>query len=259
MRDEAYAGQYLDMLSQTEEQADADRTERVLRYKSARYTYGQPLRLGGTLAGADESLLSDYDRIGLTAGEAFQLRDDVLGVFGDEAVTGKPAIDDIREGKRTMLFALAQESATLRERRVLDDCLGNPDLDVTGLARVRAVFESTGALERGRAAHRRTRRGRLRDQRRCRRGRRDPAGALRTGRTLRVATRMTAGAAPTVELRVWGVDRALPALRRMASGRRSLRAAPGLRFAETARHGHGGHVHAVRRGPAPLGGAHRLG
>lgn len=148
MRDEAYAGQYLDMLSQTEEQADADRTERVLRYKSARYTIGQPLRLGGTLAGADESLLSDYDRIGLTAGEAFQLRDDVLGVFGDEAVTGKPAIDDIREGKRTMLVALAQESATLRERRVLDDCLGNPDLDVTGLARVRAVFESTGALER---------------------------------------------------------------------------------------------------------------
>ncbi|MEO9329353.1 polyprenyl synthetase family protein [Gordonia aurantiaca] len=148
MRDEAYAGQYLDMLSQTEDRTDADRTERILRYKSARYSIGQPLRLGGTLAGADPTLLADYDRIGLSAGEAFQLRDDVLGVFGDEAVTGKPAIDDIREGKRTMLVALAQESATHREQRVIDECLGNPDLDPAGLSRMRDVLESTGALER---------------------------------------------------------------------------------------------------------------
>ncbi|WP_439030594.1 polyprenyl synthetase family protein [Gordonia terrae] len=148
MRDEAYGGQYLDMLSQTEEQTDADRTARILRYKSARYTIGQPLRLGGTLAGADATLLDAYDRIGLTAGEAFQLRDDILGVFGDEKVTGKPAIDDLREGKRTMLIALAEESAGRMERRVLADGLGNPDLDEDGAARMREVLESTGSVDR---------------------------------------------------------------------------------------------------------------
>lgn len=148
MRDEAYAGQYLDMLSQTEDHTDADRTERVLRYKSARYSIGQPLRLGGTLAGAGAELLADYDRIGLSAGEAFQLRDDILGVFGDEKITGKPAIDDIREGKRTMLMALAEESANRMERRVIADCLGNPELDADGAARMREILESTGALER---------------------------------------------------------------------------------------------------------------
>ncbi len=121
---------------------------RVLRYKSARYSIGQPLRLGGTLAGADAGLLADYDRIGLSAGEAFQLRDDILGVFGDEKVTGKPTIDDIREGKRTMLMALAEESATWTERRVMANCLGNPDLDADGAALMREVVESTGALER---------------------------------------------------------------------------------------------------------------
>ncbi|MBA5848111.1 polyprenyl synthetase family protein [Gordonia amicalis] len=148
MRNEAYAGQYLDMLGQTEEHTDPDRTVRVLRYKSARYSIGQPLRLGGTLAGADAGLLADYDRIGLSAGEAFQLRDDILGVFGDEKVTGKPTIDDIREGKRTMLMALAEESATWTERRVMANCLGNPDLDADGAALMREVVESTGALER---------------------------------------------------------------------------------------------------------------
>lgn len=148
MRDEAYGGQYLDMLSQTEETTDADRTARILRYKSARYTIGQPLRLGGTLAGAPADLLEAYDRIGLTAGEAFQLRDDILGVFGDEKVTGKPAIDDLREGKRTMLIAAAEESAGRMERRVMADCLGNPELDADGAARMREVLHSTGAVER---------------------------------------------------------------------------------------------------------------
>jgi geranylgeranyl diphosphate synthase type I len=148
MRDEAYAGQFLDMLSQTEDTTDADRTARILRYKSARYTIGQPLRLGGTLAGASPVLLEAYDRIGLTAGEAFQLRDDILGVFGDEKVTGKPAIDDLREGKRTMLIAVAEESAGRMERRVMADCLGNPDLDAEGAARMREVLTSTGAVER---------------------------------------------------------------------------------------------------------------
>ena len=106
MRTELMCGQYLDMLESAQESTTVERARHVIRYKSAKYTIVQPLLLGGTLAGATEALLSTYDEFGLALGEAFQLRDDVLGVFGDPAVTGKPAGDDLREGKRTVLVAM---------------------------------------------------------------------------------------------------------------------------------------------------------
>ncbi len=146
MRDEAFAGQYLDMLSQTIPTTSVTRARTVLRFKSARYTIGHPLVLGGTLGGASPALLGHYDAIGLSAGEAFQLRDDLLGVFGDPAITGKPAIDDIREGKRTLLVALAERSASRTERRLLADCLGNPNLTEDQLSAVREVMSAGGAV-----------------------------------------------------------------------------------------------------------------
>lgn len=148
MRDEAIAGQYLDMISQTRTSTCTGRVQRVLRYKSAKYTVAQPLRLGARVAGADGDLLERYERIGLDAGEAFQLRDDVLGIFGDPARTGKPIVDDIREGKRTMLIALAESHATPPQRAVLATELGNPDITDDGLADVCDVLRSTGAVDR---------------------------------------------------------------------------------------------------------------
>ena len=145
MRDEAYAGQYLDMLSQTEAAISRSRTDLILRLKSAKYTISHPLRLGGSLAGADDILLHQYDQIGLTAGKAFQLRDDLLGVFGDPEVTGKPAIDDIREGKRTLLMAVAESRGNWSQKELLRDCLGNPNVDDDDLAAIRSVLVATGA------------------------------------------------------------------------------------------------------------------
>ncbi|WP_380168579.1 polyprenyl synthetase family protein [Jannaschia sp. R86511] len=152
MRTELMAGQYLDML----EQATAGRTDddpvasarTVIRYKSAKYTIEHPLLMGGTLAGAPPSLLASYSGYGLPLGEAFQLRDDVLGVFGDPAETGKPAGDDLREGKRTVLVALALERATPAQAEQVRRLLGDPHLDPDGVATLREVLLDTGAADR---------------------------------------------------------------------------------------------------------------
>jgi geranylgeranyl diphosphate synthase type I len=92
---------------------------RVIRFKSAKYTVERPLHLGAALAGADDALLRTYTAYGLPLGEAFQLRDDVLGVFGDPGETGKPAGDDLREGKRTVLVATALEQASPADAALL--------------------------------------------------------------------------------------------------------------------------------------------
>ena len=117
MRTELMGGQYLDLLEQARGGGSVERALRVARYKSAKYTIEKPLHLGAALAGAGQDVLDGYSGYGLPLGEAFQLRDDVLGVFGDPAVTGKPAGDDLREGKRTALVAMALEAAERRAGR----------------------------------------------------------------------------------------------------------------------------------------------
>ncbi len=146
MRTELMGGQYLDMLEQVRDGGSVSRARRVIRYKSAKYTVEQPLLLGGALAGADAALLGTYSAYGMPLGEAFQLRDDVLGVFGDPGQTGKPAGDDLREGKRTVLVAMALEHATTTQSAVLHAALGDPYLDADGVATARQVLVDTGAL-----------------------------------------------------------------------------------------------------------------
>ena len=111
MRTEVTAGQYLDLLRAAGGLPGPDGALTVARYKSAGYTVQRPLQLGAAIAGAGAEVVEAYTAIGLPLGEAFQLRDDVLGVFGDPAVTGKSADDDLREGKQTLLIALAEEAA----------------------------------------------------------------------------------------------------------------------------------------------------
>jgi geranylgeranyl diphosphate synthase type I len=150
MRTELMGGQYLDMLEQAvagrRPDGALERARRVIRYKSAKYTIEQPLLLGGRLAGADERLLAAYSEFGLPLGEAFQLRDDVLGVFGDPSETGKPAGDDLREGKRTVLVAKALEVASPAQAALVRRLLGDPELDTGGLEALREVLVETGAL-----------------------------------------------------------------------------------------------------------------
>jgi geranylgeranyl diphosphate synthase type I len=152
MRTQLMGGQYLDMLEQalggTPQGGTAERALTVIRYKSAKYSIEHPLLLGGTLADAPRPLLDAYSAYGLPLGEAFQLRDDVLGVFGDPAETGKPAGDDLREGKRTLLIAYALERATPAQAAKVRRHLGDPRLDPHGVQALREVVVDTGALDR---------------------------------------------------------------------------------------------------------------
>ena len=120
----------------------------MIRYKSAKYTIEQPLLIGGTLAGADPGLLAAYRAYGLPLGEAFQLRDDVLGVFGDPWQTGKPAGDDLREGKRTVLVAETLRAATPAQARV-GAAPARPARTWTphGVDTLREIIVETGALD----------------------------------------------------------------------------------------------------------------
>jgi geranylgeranyl diphosphate synthase, type I len=146
MRTEVVAGQYLDLVAQSSRQTSVPQAMRVVRYKAAKYTIERPLHLGAALAGAGEPLITALTSYGLPLGEAFQLRDDVLGVFGDPEVTGKPAGDDLREGKRTVLMALAHERADSEQQRVLDRQFGRRRLDDHGVEQLRDTIRSSGAL-----------------------------------------------------------------------------------------------------------------
>jgi geranylgeranyl diphosphate synthase type I len=148
MRTEVMCGQYLDVLEQVRGGGSVERALLVAQLKSAKYTVERPLHLGAALGGAPDDTLAAFSRFGLPLGEAFQLRDDVLGVFGDPGATGKPAGDDVREGKRTVLVALGLEGADGSGRRLLAQLLGALDLDASGLATVRDILASSGAVER---------------------------------------------------------------------------------------------------------------
>jgi geranylgeranyl diphosphate synthase type I len=143
-RSEVIAGQFLDVSLQARGESDVEQSMRVLRYKSAKYSIERPLHVGAALAGADAAMLESLGAFGLPLGEAFQLRDDLLGVFGDPEVTGKPAGDDLTEGKRTVLVALALETAPAAEAKRLDAALGTA-LSADEVAELRGIIERSGA------------------------------------------------------------------------------------------------------------------
>lgn len=147
MRAQVLAGQYLDLLHQAQHDSRPEAVARVLRYKSAKYTVEHPLLLGAALAGATDDVRAGLSAFGLRVGEAFQLRDDVLGLFGAPRSTGKAVHDDVREGKRTMLVTHAEAVADDVQRQTLRRHLGDPDVDVAGLHAVQDVVRATGALD----------------------------------------------------------------------------------------------------------------
>src|SRR4051812_41667345 len=143
-RTEVIAGQFLDVSAQARGRADVEVAMTVLRYKSAKYSIERPLHLGAALAGASASTLAELTAFGLPLGEAFQLRDDLLGVYGDPAATGKPAGDDLVEGKRTVLVALALDAAPASDAALLDQSLGTP-LSSDEVDRLREIIDASGA------------------------------------------------------------------------------------------------------------------
>ena len=154
MRVEVMAGQYLDVL---EENAAATRTiaeavgraEKVILYKTAKYSIEAPLRIGAAFAGADQTELGIFSQFGIPLGIAFQLRDDILGVFGDPVVTGKPAGDDLREGKRTVLVALTKQSLAEKTPSMVttfEELLTSRNLDPAQIDFLQKVIRDSGAL-----------------------------------------------------------------------------------------------------------------
>jgi geranylgeranyl diphosphate synthase type I len=158
MRSEVTCGQYLDVVAQvqplhagTGEGAEIgialDEASRVVEYKSARYTVRRPCQAGAAMAGASPELREALAAYGSPLGRAFQFRDDLLGVFGDPDRTGKPAGDDLREGKRTVLIAHALAGSDARGRELLARRLGDPTLDDAGVRELRGVITASGARE----------------------------------------------------------------------------------------------------------------
>jgi geranylgeranyl diphosphate synthase type I len=153
MRTEVTAGQYLDILEErawlTQPEAELlGRAQTVIVFKSAKYSVQAPLVIGAALAGATPTQLGALRSFGLPLGIAYQLRDDLLGVFGDASVTGKPSGDDIKEGKRTVLVALARENLAPSTRKLLDARLGDPNLDEDQIAELQEAIRDSGAVDR---------------------------------------------------------------------------------------------------------------
>ena len=146
LRVELNIGQYLDVLGTARGQANLATARRIASYKSGKYTVERPLHMGAALAGRLDELAAPLSAYGLPLGEAFQLRDDLLGAFGDTSATGKPVGDDLREGKPTPLLAIASQRATgAGARRLLRT--GEPDLTDAEVVEVQEVLVATGARD----------------------------------------------------------------------------------------------------------------
>ena len=148
IRTEVLGGQYLDIVNESSGAESIESAMNVNTYKTASYTISRPLQFGAAAAADRPDVQNLFYELGTDLGVAFQLRDDVLGVFGDPAVTGKPSGDDLRSGKRTVLLAEALERATASDPAAADRLragVGNEltDADVRQLCE---VIESVGAL-----------------------------------------------------------------------------------------------------------------
>jgi geranylgeranyl diphosphate synthase, type I len=148
LRIELNIGQFLDIAGSVQRVRSVEAAERICRYKSGKYTIERPLHLGAVMAAPEraDELVPKLSAYGLPLGDAFQMRDDVMGAFGDESLTGKPVGGDLREGKPTPLLARAVAAATPVQRSVLDR-VGEPGLDDTGVAAIQQVIVETGALD----------------------------------------------------------------------------------------------------------------
>ncbi|MBZ9569723.1 polyprenyl synthetase family protein [Patescibacteria group bacterium] len=143
---EVGGGEVLDVFWGIKHKLSRDEIFKILEYKTARYTIEGPLHLGAILAGADKKILKKLSDYAIPLGIAFQIQDDILGMFGDEKKLGKPIGSDLREGKQTLLIFKARRSANRRQRKIIDRALGNLNLTKNQLEKVREIVIKTGSL-----------------------------------------------------------------------------------------------------------------
>jgi geranylgeranyl diphosphate synthase type I len=152
MRTDVTAGQYLDIVAEASwphvrPGLEVDTALTVITYKSAKYSIEAPLAIGASLGGASLAQMAALREFGLPLGIAFQLRDDLLGVYGDTELTGKPAGDDLVEGKRTVLIALARQAIPTSARRTVDELLGDPELTHEQILMLQETIRASGAID----------------------------------------------------------------------------------------------------------------
>ncbi|MBP2215680.1 polyprenyl synthetase family protein [Arthrobacter sp. CAN_C5] len=138
------AGELLDVDASTSDVASSEETLQMARLKTAVYSFESPLKAGAVLAGADEAIIDSLGDFGRDVGIAYQLADDILGVFGDEKTTGKTTWGDLREGKRTALISYVAQRA---EWEQISSLVGSPELSAAGAEKIRGVLRSSGALD----------------------------------------------------------------------------------------------------------------
>ena len=150
MRSEVVAGQFLDLIHQDKPSQGEDllaEASLVMEFKTAKYTVSRPVQVGAALGLAGDDTQQGLSRFGAHVGHAFQMRDDLLGIFGDPAVTGKPAGDDLREGKKTVLVGYALMGAAPADAHRLSEMLGDPTLTETDIDEARRILVESGAVD----------------------------------------------------------------------------------------------------------------
>jgi geranylgeranyl diphosphate synthase, type I len=147
MRTELAVGQFADLVNDARGLPTLDTVLDVARRKSGNYTVRRPLEIGAALAGCDDRMLTQLGRYGRAVGEAFQLRDDLLGVFGSAEVTGKPSGGDLSEHKATTVVVAAHQMADATIRRQLAELMSSDDIDAAAIARWRTLIAATGAVQ----------------------------------------------------------------------------------------------------------------
>jgi geranylgeranyl diphosphate synthase type I len=145
MCSEVVVGQYLEITAPQRADLVRDDLLSILRLKSGRYSVERPIQLGALLGSAPDDLLDALSRYGLALGEAFQLQDDLLGVFGNREEVGKPVGGDLSEGKRTILVSLSLDRASESEREAIVACLQRENPPGDEIDRVQEIIERVGA------------------------------------------------------------------------------------------------------------------
>lgn len=141
------AGEALDVILVEYPNVKVDKIFEMQKYKTAKYTIEGPLHLGAILAGADEKFLKSLSKFAVPVGAAFQIQDDIIGIFGDEKKIGKPVGSDIKEGKKTFLISKALEKADEKQKKMLNRALGNKNVSIEDIDGVRDIIVKTGSLE----------------------------------------------------------------------------------------------------------------
>ena len=147
MKKQVIFGEYLDVVAPLKKQITERDLLTILEYKTAKYTVERPMHIGAVLAGAEEDTLRIFSSYAIPLGQAFQIQDDIMGTFSNEAKIGKPVDSDIKEGKRTLLVLKAYEFSKGAEKRLLDAVLGNQSAGEAEIEAARQIMRESGALE----------------------------------------------------------------------------------------------------------------